>query len=124
MRYCLVIFLALFISNVHAKRMAPPTVKPVVVNGVKYELIKWGYKMKMRQNGGILKATNIKTKEVLWTKLIYKTQYTKGRETDLQDVFVKKLVLSDDQKSLIATDERNQSYQVDLKTGEAQPLKK
>jgi hypothetical protein len=65
---------------------------------------------------GSVEARDEKTDQLLWTTKVYSVAYDSNLETDVQDVFITKLEVANGK--LFVTNESNQKYQVDLKTGE------
>ena len=68
-----------------------------------------------------MKAVSIKTKEIVWETLVYKTKYIKNLETDVQDVFITSLSLSSDKTKLIVRNENNKTYYMDIANGKVVP---
>ncbi len=99
-----------------AKRRAPAVVKPVVVEGVRYEAPLRGRVDGAAQHGGVVVALDDKTGEMLWAVQLYKTAHDGMEETDVQDVYVTRLVLDVSGNALLATDERRRVWRVDLAT--------
>ncbi len=118
MKYLSIILLLCLTQGVFAKRLAPAEVESVTYDGVVYSVLKWGKVKGLDQNGGYLIAKDKKTKKVLWQKRIYKIKYSKQLETDIQDIFITKLSLSDDKKDLVINNERGETYHLNLKTKE------
>jgi hypothetical protein len=117
--FSLALLLALSLS-LEAKQLAPKPVKPIVNNGIKISIVKWKHQ-NGKQNGGFLKAVSIKTKEIVWETLVYKTKYIKNLETDVQDVFITSLSLSSDKTKLIVRNENNKTYYMDIANGKVVP---
>lgn len=106
----LVIFLLIISSQTFAKRLAPKVVKPVYHNGIEYSAPPF---VGRNQNGGYVEAKNRKTGQRIWLKRVYKIDYEKNLEKDVQDVFIKSLKVEGD--TLIVTDERGLVHKVSLK---------
>jgi hypothetical protein len=104
--------LALFVSFFHvattsiAKRAAPKPVPPVTLNTIEYsaplELM------------GFVVATDTTSHKELWRKRIYTVPVNRALERDVQDVFITSLVIENG--TLIITNERGDSYTLDLAT--------
>jgi hypothetical protein len=88
-----------------ASRIAPARVRPVEIDGVRYEAV-WG-------SLGLFRASEIKTGKVLWELTLYRYKYYDVLETDIQDVFVAAMAKEGD-SSILVTDERAKVYRVDL----------
>ncbi len=107
------LFLCMLLTSIpiaaYSKRMAPPKVQPVVYGGIRYEAstVPMGY----------ILAYDSKTGKLLWEKKLYDVDYNEKFEKDIQDIFIKQLKLEngDADMLLIATDERERSYKVDLR---------
>jgi hypothetical protein len=91
-----------------AKRAALPTVEPVIEDGVRY--------VAPNDDGrrGYVEAWDVQANKKLWDLTVFTTRIDPKLEEDVQWVFLKKLSVRDD--TLIATFERGQMYQVDLRT--------
>ncbi|MDD4882767.1 MAG: hypothetical protein PHX10_14400 [Gallionellaceae bacterium] len=89
-----------------ASRIAPARVKPIDIDGIRYEAV-WGAM-------GLFRASEIKTGKVLWELTLYHYKYNDILETDVQDVFVAAMAKESD-ASILVTDERATVYRVDLK---------
>jgi hypothetical protein len=105
--------LALLIASVvvpfaMAKRVAPPVVRPVVLNGVEYSANGDG-------THGWITATEVATKKKLWTAKVFRihTYWWKGEE-DNQWIYIPALRL--EQNGLFVKDERSRCYSLDLNT--------
>ncbi len=109
------ILMFLFTMPAFAKRVAPLPVDPVTHKGIVYSTFPWSYQNGSRQNGGFIKATIKSTGDVIWEKQIYKTKYKRGIETDIQDVFITTIKLTDDASSLVIINEIGDVYSVILK---------
>jgi outer membrane protein assembly factor BamB len=89
-----------------AKRIAPPIVKPVVVNGIKY--------VAPNDQGtiGHVQAWNIKTGKKLWDKKLYQIKLDRKLETDVQWVFIQELTVNGDRLRIV--NEKQQAFTVKL----------
>ena len=103
-------------GDLSAKRTGPKDVSPVTFNGVRYEALLWGKTRGLEQNGGYIVAKDVATGKELWLAKIYSITYDTDLETDVQDVFIQSINLSDDKKSLNITDERGRRFIFDLNT--------
>lgn len=101
-------------SPAWAKRAAPAEVAPVVHDGVRYEAPHWANASPCRQNGGCVVATDATTGEARWHTVVYSVVPTPGLETDVQDVFITALTVSDGK--LQVEDERGRRFTIDLAT--------
>jgi hypothetical protein len=97
-----------------AKRLPAPIAQPAVANGIKYVAPnKIGTK-------GIIQAWNIKTGKKLWEKTLYTVRLNPKLETDVQWLYIQFLQLQGNQ--IIATNEQNQRYSINLKTLQSKRL--
>lgn len=98
--------LLLAVTPVTAKRSAPQPVAPVTANGVEYTA--------PPEQMGFVIATDTKTHKELWRARIYAVRIDPNLERDVQDNFITTLVIEGG--SLIVTNERGESYLLDLAT--------
>ncbi len=66
--------------------------------------------------GGYIAAVDIENNQELWIVKIYSITYRSGLETDVQDNFIRSMILSADKASLMIEDENNRQFVLDLKT--------
>lgn len=88
-----------------ASRIPPARVKPIDIDGIRYEAV-WG-------SMGLFRATESSTGKALWELTLYHYKYNDILETDVQDVFVAAMEKESD-SSILVTDERATVYRVDL----------
>jgi hypothetical protein len=98
------------------KRVGPEDVTPVTANGVRYEVLHWGRDRGLEQNGGYIVAVDSTSSKELWLVRIYEINYKPKLETDVQDVFIQSIELSDDNKLLKVIDENGRQFTLDLIT--------
>ncbi len=94
-----------------AKRAAPAEVKPLVQGGVSFRA---GHSADENGNRGTVEAVDVNTGKRLWRVTVYEIAYEKNLESDVQDVFIKKLAIQD--RCLLVTTERRETFCIDLKT--------
>lgn len=99
-----------------AKRGPDPKVEPIHHNGVVYTACPQPSKM------GLVEAWSEETCEKLWEKRIYHVYMVPLIEQDTQWVFINKMTLVGD--VLHITNERGDSFTLDLKTKEVEKVKK
>jgi hypothetical protein len=99
-----------------AKRVGPPKVEPVTMGSARYEVIHWGRKRNLGQNGGFIAAVNAKSGAELWILKVYDIKYEEKLETDVQDIFIKTMAKSKTKNTLDITDERGRKFKVDVET--------
>lgn len=103
-----------------AKRAEPKEVEPAIYNGVKY------LAPHFKHNGdqferGYIEAWDIQSQKKLWELQVYKLNYDKKFEQDVQDVFITSLTITDDK--LLVTTERNDVYEVNLQSQKVRKIK-
>jgi hypothetical protein len=107
---------AMISTDAWAKRTAPKDVKPIVHEGVKY--------LTPHDNGreGKIIAEDEKTGKKLWEAVVYKVKIDPNLEEDVQWVFISGLELHGNK--LIVSNEKGDSYAVDIKTKKVEKLRK
>lgn len=108
----IMVFLA---ANVLAKRVAPEEVPPVATDKAVFSVPHFPEGDRV-QNGGVVEARDPKTKKLLWQVQVYKTEYDKALEKDVQDVFIKSLTLDKAHMVLIMSDEKARVFVLNLAT--------
>lgn len=98
-----------------AKRR-PPVAKPVIAKGIHYEQMRRPEEHGFTQSGGVIAAVDAKTDKILWIVQLYKTEFDSAEERDAQEVYVTELALDKSGQTLLATDERQRVWSVDLAT--------
>ncbi len=98
------------------ERAEPAIPASVTAAGVRYEAVPWAKGRGLGQNGGYISAVDAATGKELWTLKVYEVIYNDEMEEDKQDVFIAKLVLSADGKTLRVENERGGVFEVDLQT--------
>ena len=101
-----------------AKRGAPVEVLPVQVGKIEYSA---PHRIRTQNEMGYIKARDLKSGKLIWSRQIYLVKYDFGLEGDVQDVFIKSIIVHGN--NLIITNERNSKYQLDLKTFEVKVIK-
>ena len=96
------------------KRVSPEDVAPVTSDGVRYEALHWGRERGLEQNGGYIVAIDSTSGKELWLAKIYTIEYKPKLETDVQDVFIQSIELSDDKKFLKVIDENHREFMLNL----------
>lgn len=104
------------------KRVGPPAVEPVIVNGVRHEALHWGRTQGLDQDGGYVVAMDMASGHELWTVRVYRIDYLPGLETDVQDIFIESLVLAEGDRQLLVTDERGRKFMLDLASHAVMPV--
>jgi hypothetical protein len=96
------------------KRVGPPRVPPVTLEGVKIKAVHWGRERGFGQNGGYIAALDPNTGKELWALKVYDIVYDPVLEEDVQDVFIRRMKAEGG--ALLVTDENDRRYRVDVKT--------
>ncbi|HEY0801971.1 MAG TPA: hypothetical protein VGD54_14105 [Steroidobacteraceae bacterium] len=99
-----------------AKRVGPPKVEPVTMGSARYEVIHWGRKRGLGQNGGYIAAVNTNSGAESWILKVYDIKYEEKLETDVQDIFIKTMAKSKTKNTLEITDEKGRKFKVDVET--------
>ena len=110
------IFVLLLASSAIAKRIAPAEVPAITTGEAVYSVPHFGFKNGTGQNGGVIHAHHPKTKKLVWSVTVYKTNRDKDLEGDVQDVFIKSLSLDKDHNLLIMSDEKSRVFVLNLIT--------
>ncbi len=101
------------------KRIAPPTVAPVTLGGLRFEAIHWGFERGLDQNGGYVAACDPTTGEERWFLKVYEVDYDPKLESDVQDLFIERLAVAGDLLEVV--DEKGRHYTVDPRTRAIRP---
>jgi hypothetical protein len=98
---------------VHAARLAPSPVPPVVYEGVKYVA---SYKRGCKGfcGDGYVEALDEHSGKKLWDLKVYRVWYQPWLEEDVQWVFINALTLNG--RKLVVTNERNERFEIDPKS--------
>jgi hypothetical protein len=107
--------MVLLVSDVMAKRAAPDEVAPIATETAVFSAPHFPEGDRV-QNGGVLEARDPQTKKLLWQVQIYNTEYDKGLEKDVQDVFIKSLSFDKVHNLLIMSDEKSRVFVLNLST--------
>ena len=102
-----------------ASRSAPPEVRPVVHDGVRYEQLEDLRLPDIDPDSSYVVALDDATNAVLWTARIYHLEpleHLPGLEQDVQKVFFASMTLSADGKQLLIVDEMERHFTLDLAT--------
>lgn len=97
-----------------ASRPAAAVIAPIVHQGVRYES-RWSDKE-------TIFAVDEKTGKQRWKVKLYEYRVDPAVETDVQEVFLRSMVLSGDGKALEISDERGGRYLLDLETRKVRRL--
>ena len=99
------------------KRREPVDVPPVVAGGLKFEAPRLGTPFGYDQDGGIVTARRADSGVLLWTRRIYEVAIDPAMESDKQDVFIQRMVLSADGRRLVIVNERGRTFELGLDGG-------
>lgn len=100
--------------NAEAKRVPPKDVEPVIYKDIKYIAPYFKIINKEVRRCGYVEAWDLKTNKKLWDIQVYKIDYDPILEQDVQDIFITSLTIKNER--LVVVNERNEIYEIDLKT--------
>lgn len=103
-------------TGFRAKRVAPPEVAPVILDGVRYTQV-IGRESIDGQVGGLLAACRADG-EALWTMKVYDNRRQPHLEGDVQDVFFRSMSVEADGRLRIVN-ERGVTFLVDVRARSA-----
>lgn len=114
LKICVSLLLSLTLAQVaFAKRLPPPVVKPVTVDGIEYRT---ATNRNLKGPGPGLHASvgafDTKTGKALWSVTLYEIRYKPNLETDVQDVYPAQMTLNG--RVLEVTDENGLRYRVNI----------
>jgi len=98
------------------KRAGPAAVEPVVMGGLRFEVLLAGKARGRGQNGGDIVAYDTTTGAEQWILRVYEIHYTDRIEPDKQDVYITRLCAAADGRTLGVEDERGRRWRVDVPT--------
>lgn len=101
-----------------AKRVPPNVIKPIIIDNMRIEVIHWGKKRGLEQNGGYIVAFDKKTEKELWVLKVYNVKYDLKMEEDVQDIFIEKISKTFFTKKIKIIDENGTEYLIDPETKE------
>lgn len=81
-----------------------------------YTVPHWSSQNGTGQNGGYVQILDAKTGIPVWGIQVYKTNYVKNLESDVQDVFITSIEINFWNTVLTIKDELGRIYEIDLKT--------
>ena len=113
---CIAFFVIATQAYADKKRRAPDAVPPVEINGVRYESVILGATYGYQQDGGIVIARDAKSGNLLWSQIIYATNYNDDKESDKQDILIKSMTSIKNGKYLMITNEHGERYELNLST--------
>lgn len=108
--------------NEQPKRRGPKPVTPVVINKVRYEVVRGAKARGFGQDGGVIAAMDIDNDNELWTLTVYKTAYDANEEQDVQETYITKLIPNQEKSILRVENEAHKSFLVNLKTHEVSEI--
>ncbi len=102
------------------KRVGPPQVPPVQLDGLEIRALHWGRDAGLGQNGGYIEAYAAGAMQPSWRLRVYSIDYDQQMEEDVQDCFIKTLRVTPE-GLLRVTDERAREYLVNIESRHVQP---
>jgi hypothetical protein len=107
--------IVLLATDIKAKRAAPAEVSPIATEQAVFSVPHFPEGERMKK-GGVVEARAPQTNKLLWQVQIYVTEYDKSLEKDVQDVFIKSLILDKTHNLLIMSDEKTRVFVLNLAT--------
>jgi hypothetical protein len=106
-----------------AKRPAPPSVQPLVSNGVVYSAVHDRRVVNNHYSAFVayVEARRPDTGVLIWRAKVYEIAYAPRLETDVQDVWI--TALTANAKELLVTTEGGHHYVIDLETRQVRQSK-
>lgn len=105
-----------------ASRTRPPEAEPVIHQGVRYEQLRSAATQGYEPHHGYLVATDEASGQRLWVSKVYAVEIDPNRETDVQEVYFRRMELDPDNQRLLIENERRRRFSVDLRDGSVTPL--
>jgi hypothetical protein len=105
-------FVLAAVSGVSAKRVAPPVISPIKVNGVEYRA------PNTPDLEGVVQAWDLGKTNLLWSKKVYSTAKNAQLERDVQWVFIRSMTLGASGAEILVVNERGEKYVLNLVTKE------
>jgi len=99
-------------TSVNSKRLGPAPIEPVSRNNVVYSVP--AFVSGETQNGGYIEARNKASGELIWRLKVYKTEYARNLERDIQDVFIISIRL--EAESIVVVDDKDRVFEVNMNT--------
>lgn len=87
------------------KRREPEPIPAVEAGGIRYEAPLMGAVYGFQQDGGIVVALDAASGLLNWTQKVYLIEYNDDIEHDKQDVFISRMVLTEDGTGLLIDNE-------------------
>jgi hypothetical protein len=96
------------------KRREPADVEPVRHGGLRYEAPLMGGPFGFAQDGGVVIARDDVTGDLVWAQRVYVVTCDDDIEDDKQEVYIKSLALTDDQRTLRVVNERGERFHLSI----------
>lgn len=96
------------------KRREPVDVDPVEHGSLRFEAPRMGHPYGFDQDGGFVVAIDIADGALVWSQRVYIVDYGADIEDDKQEVYIKALALTDDQRALRVVNERGERFHLSL----------
>jgi hypothetical protein len=104
------------------KRQAPKAVNPAKGKKIRYEVVQRAKARGFGQDGGVIAAIDTASGKELWTLVVYSTPYDPKEEEDVQEIYITRLSLNQDENQLVVENEARKSFIINLKTREVSVL--
>jgi hypothetical protein len=103
------------------RRMPPKPVRPLTLDGVRYEVVLRAHLRGFKQSGGVLVAIDEKTGKEKWIVQVYSTRLDDHEETDVQIAYITQIEPATG--GVIVTNEHGERYTVDFSGKHIQQIK-
>ena len=100
-------------------RIAPKPVPPISHQGILYR-IEEDEDARFGQSGGVIQAIDVENNQEIWMVRVYQIIWDPEMEKDVQEVYIREMLLDDTEQFLLITDERQRRYRVALADGAVQ----
>ncbi|QTL34930.1 hypothetical protein [Pseudoalteromonas viridis] len=105
-----------------AKRASPSDIGPLIAGDYVYTVPHWSSENGTGQNGGYIQILDAKTGVEAWGVQVYKTNYKRDLERDVQDIFITGIEINIWNTVLTVKDELGRRYEIDLKSRKVQAI--
>lgn len=96
------------------KRDAPDEVPPVTIGDTRYEVLHYGKREGLDQNGGYIVAKDAESGKELWKLKVYEVEYKPKGKADGEDIFITSMKKAWFRNRLEIRDEHDRRWTVDL----------
>ena len=100
--------------------MPPKPVRPAVAEGIKYTPSPWDGQKDRETGVFCVRAREVESGKMLWTRVIYRIRYAPDLERDVQWVFITEIQAKGGK--LLVTNELSEKFEMNLSTGRVRAL--